>query len=423
MDPGFPPSAVFSAALTIVFLFFAIIVPCLQHFRNVFFPQTKEKKLKNRGHKKTKKSPFPLQKLPALPLELIASLMEKEERLCTALTSTKTENMLMSLWLPRVTGHTILICDQGNGLVADIIIGDENQSYFVVGCGAYDQRTPDHIRVWTVPKWCTTNRSTIYNTRMVYNKIAKLFPTDRLDLCIGRAKTRHIERILSASEFEKWRMASVKERIEKTAMDLIMSNVKTGRTLTCARDAQFPVNYHHDKAFCFEECEYYNAHWVRLHHLLSMKRVRKVTLVHTNLTPRDLNFFIRHCIQSEGQVCYSANIILADIGVDMDALMYGFLYVEDSNLALIMKGMVRVLCAILKTAMNGDGNDSRFAYICVAGSQVFCRIYHQDEGAEYMNVLEAMKARRNLNGSNSAMKKAIEEFVQDPERRYSLTME
>ena len=82
---------------------------------------------------------------------------------------------------------------------------------------------------------------------MVYNKIAKLFPTDRLDLCIGRAKTRHIERILSASEFEKWRMASVKERIEKTAMDLIMSNVKTGRTLTCARDAQFPVNYHHDK--------------------------------------------------------------------------------------------------------------------------------------------------------------------------------
>ena len=123
------------------------------------------------------------------------------------------------------------------------------------------------------------------------------------------------------------------------AVRVIMDNANSDRTLMFSPAVNFPVDFTHDKAFQLKTLDCFNAQWVRIEQLLSMRGVKEITLSRTNLTVSEMNRFLRHCLESREQVCETARIPVAQGPIDLHALMNGLVFVADNNMAARMRGI------------------------------------------------------------------------------------
>ncbi|EGT49339.1 hypothetical protein CAEBREN_24325 [Caenorhabditis brenneri] len=92
--------------------------------------------------------------------------------------------------------------------------------------------------------------------------------------------------------------------IDAESLDLVMEMAQSNRVLRI-KWTEIPKDYYHKNALKFRDIRYWDARWVRIENLLTLKDSRTVELGWNKLTCSDVNTFIKYWIDSDHDVVQS----------------------------------------------------------------------------------------------------------------------
>ncbi|CAL2031920.1 unnamed protein product [Caenorhabditis brenneri] len=281
--------------------------------------------------RKSTKSRFPLGKLPLLAIEEVLKAMDTAEKIRLALTSNKMENIVkMMKGKPKLKGE---VCLSDEHVVLTISNANEHPIKF---CDTteyfFESGEKTLLCFWEMRKWMGPKDSD-KSCSNVLNKLHQIIPCHSLSLYVDiRDLTENLETTLLALTSELKRFNSINLhrltdwRLSRMIMDSADKNIES-----CDFEMDFPSNFHHDKAFQFSSISYEDGSWVRTEHLFSLRNSRDVTLYYHNLTPVDINFFVKYWINSDFDMFRTMELDIFSDLFDMETVLKDIVALEVSR--------------------------------------------------------------------------------------------
>ncbi|EGT50518.1 hypothetical protein CAEBREN_04930 [Caenorhabditis brenneri] len=175
---------------------------------------------------------------------------------------------------------------------------------------------------WEMKKWMGPNISD-NSCSKVLDRLTQISPFRSLDLEVDASNlTESFGTTLMTltSELKRFSSIDLKGNIDLKHLNVIMDSADK-RSEFGVLDFEFPLNFHHDKAFHFYTIYYGDARWVRTRHLCSLRNSRNVTLRNLMLTPKDINCFIKYWINSEYDMFKSMRLLEYSTDVDIRTVL------------------------------------------------------------------------------------------------------
>ncbi|KAF1764024.1 hypothetical protein GCK72_003970 [Caenorhabditis remanei] len=266
------------------------------------------------------KSPFPILKLPNVPLELVTKMMNSNEIIKLSVCSYRLE-LFLRTHRYRIKGFHVHLSDR-------LIQFDMNESteinstYFENG---FFLRRPikEVVKMEQFCKSQTTEHNNYFNIQSfspeasfkLYHHISSLFVSHPIS-CEGRIssvlstpcvhwvffndelKIETIKRYLDTTLSQKCcKFTFRKGQMSKELLTEIMDKVPV--TMALNIDSGIPLDFKHSNAFKYPVIQYTEARWATLDDLKSVRNSRYIELKTTNFDYEDLSQFLKYCVNCD----------------------------------------------------------------------------------------------------------------------------
>uniref|UniRef100_A0A1I7T3P0 FBA_2 domain-containing protein n=1 Tax=Caenorhabditis tropicalis TaxID=1561998 RepID=A0A1I7T3P0_9PELO len=247
------------------------------------------------------KDPFPLNRLPDVPRIRIFRLMDGEEQVKLAFSSERMEQYIRIAKIRyfdycqvQIDKEKFTIELKHSRLAARS--GDSIMRF---------QKTAKLIEKDMKP-WLNEESSVMENVLTVTKRLQTTYPCKETGVIFIDNTPSVIKHVLEAlDDFIYVSLGGKNLKVE--AVDLAMDSFKKGREISYGA-VEMPLDYSHPNAFKFVIIYYYDARWVRLENLFSMRGIRSVELERTNLKCEDLNTLLKYWTTSDERMTYGLRI-------------------------------------------------------------------------------------------------------------------
>ncbi|EFO97099.1 hypothetical protein CRE_31513 [Caenorhabditis remanei] len=286
------------------------------------------------------RKPFPLLKLPDVPLELITKFMNANEIIKLSICSYRLELFLRSHRY-KIKGFHVHLSDR-------LVQFDMNDSTGVSSTyfrnGYFLWPIKDVVRM---EQFCksfffspTTEHGNYFNIQSfspeasfdLYHRIISLFfsrncgqqnigsalstPCVHWIFLIDQLEIETVKRYLDTALSQKCcRFTFEKGQISKELLTEIMDKVPV--TMALKFDLGIPLDFNHSNAFKYPLIQYTEARWATLNDLKSIRNVGFIELNSTNFDYADLNQFLKYCVDCEDDMVEMMTIEIKE-GVEYD---------------------------------------------------------------------------------------------------------
>ncbi|EFP11595.1 hypothetical protein CRE_28899 [Caenorhabditis remanei] len=238
---------------------------------------------------------FPLRKLPFVALRHVIQVMEMDEIVKTAITSKYMETIVKVCYI-RI-GSTEISFNGENTVIfiynPDLIICCGNKTLLL-------DKGPNVMKK-NFKSWFSETLTVLESTQKILPRVCDLFHCNQFSLVVfsgsGNWTTKDILEIPDFQNFKVLYLYGV--GFEKEELDDVMEfGGREDQSLQIDR-GMIPIDYTHPNVFNYTNVYYWDARWIRLEHLLSIKNNTIIKLGLNSLLPTDINKFLKFWANAE----------------------------------------------------------------------------------------------------------------------------
>ncbi|KAF1763862.1 hypothetical protein GCK72_003808 [Caenorhabditis remanei] len=241
-----------------------------------------------------KPTTFPLKKLPFVALRHVIQVMEIDEIVKTAITSKYMETIVKKCYI-RI-GSTEISFNGENTVIfiynPDLIICCGNKTLLL-------DKGPNVMKK-NFKSWFSETLTVLESTQKILPRVCDLFHCNQFSLIVvSEGVNSTTNEILKIPEFQNFKIMYLYGiEFTKRELDDVIDIQREDQGLHIVKGL-VPIDYSHPNAFKYTDVHYWDARWIRLEHLLSIKNSTVITIGLNSLLPTDINKFLKFWANAE----------------------------------------------------------------------------------------------------------------------------